>query len=424
MEQAKVGVGDVSLYVPSPQMRLDTLFDHRVKQNPLIDRRLRRAIELTGQKAFRFPQPWEDSATLAAQSAYELLNRNPQAVPSLRFLAAGTETTVDHSKPIAAYVEGMLQNAGVDVPETISTFQVQHACAGGAIAMLGIAAQLVIAPQRNETGLVISTDVARYDAPSTAEITQGAGAISMLIETNPRLIELDLATQGYYSRDVDDFFRPIGSVTAKVKGGYSMQCYNESLDQAFHDHCRRSNQEPEDALSSTDMFVFHVPFKFMALNALHRLVSHHLHIHGDELNDFIGARGFEESLEPNTKVGNLYTASTFLAMSFLLRERHEKFGNSIVGKKIMMASYGSGNTMILVSGRVAEGASEVIRSWDLDAIWRSASDGSIEQYEAWLTAPHSAERLNALYEESEVPRKSFYLSSVRDDGYREYLFKS
>ena len=396
MEQAKVGVSDVSVYVPSPRMRLDSLFDYRVQQNPKLERPLRHAIEKTGQKGFRFPQPWEDSATLAAQSAYELLNRNPQVVPSLRFLASGTESTVDHAKPIAAYVEGMLQRAGIDVPESISTFQVQHACAGGAIAMLGIAAQLAIASDRHESGLVISTDVARYDAPSTAEITQGAGAISMLIETEPRLIELDLSTQGFCSRDVDDFFRPIGSITAKVKGGYSMQCYNEALDAAFHDHCRRSNQEPDEALRSTDLFVFHVPFKFMALNALQRLISHHVHIHGDELQHFVDSRGFEESLEPNTRVGNLYTASTFMAMSFLLRERHARFGDDIVGKKIMIASYGSGNTMILVAGRIAAGAPEVIKSWDRDAIWRGESAASIDQYEPWLSAPHTPEKLTSL----------------------------
>jgi len=322
MENVSVGISDLEIYVPGPEMDLDRLYAHRIAQDPSFARRLRRAIDSTGQKSFRFPEPWEDSATLAAQSAQGLLKRNGSSLNGLRYLATGTETAVDQYKPMAAYVEGMLQTAGIGVPESLMTFQAQHACAGGTIAMLGIAGMLAASQGRKEAGLVISADIARYDTPSTAEITQGAGAISILVENNPRLMELDLDTTGLCSRDVDDFFRPNGSVTAKVKGGYSIQCYNEALDAAFHDHCNRRGEKPADVLNNTDMFILHVPFRMMALTALQRLVSHHLGIHGDELQAFVNNRGFEQSLEPNARVGNLYTASTLLALSFLLKERY------------------------------------------------------------------------------------------------------
>lgn len=421
MEQNKVGLSDLEIYVPAPRMGLDSLVEYRVAQDPGFERRIRRAIEKTGQEAIRFPTPWEDSATLAAQSSYALLKRNEESTRRLRYIGTGTETTVDQSKPVAAYLEGMLQNSGVDVPETIMTFQAQHACAGGTIAMLNIAAMLAQSAQ-DESGLVVSSDIARYDAPSTAEITQGAGAVSLLVEKDPRLIELDLGTLGLCSRDVDDFFRPNGSTTAKVKGAYSMQCYNEALDVAFQDYCNRRGESPADILHQTDMFVFHVPFKMMALGALHRLVSTYTGLEGDELTDFVNERGFEQSLEPNTRVGNLYTASTFLALGFLLKERYQQFGSDIVGKSILMVSYGSGNTMIIVSGRVAPGAPEVIESWDLDSVLRNEHDATIEEYETWLTAPHSADRLDELLNSTDVPSGQFYLSSIRDDGYREYEF--
>ncbi|TVR07026.1 MAG: hydroxymethylglutaryl-CoA synthase, partial [Spirochaetaceae bacterium] len=220
MKHTPVGISDLTLYVPNPVMELDSLIERRIAEEPKLERRLLRAIETTGQKSMRYPELWQDNATLSAQAAHTLLSRaNRDSVSGLRYLAVGTETSVDHSKPIAAYVEGMLQGAGVPVPEQISTFQVQHACAGGTISMLSVGALLQVSGRSGESGVVICSDIARYDAPSTAEITQGAGAVAMLIETNPALIELDLQTQGYASRDVDDFFRPIGSVTAKVKGG-------------------------------------------------------------------------------------------------------------------------------------------------------------------------------------------------------------
>ncbi|MBU8913679.1 MAG: hypothetical protein KOO61_06610 [Spirochaetales bacterium] len=424
MQNVSVGISDVGIYIPSPLMNLETLFDRRVKEHPDLERRLRRAIDSTGQKSIRFPHPWEDSVTIAAQSAYDLLKRRPEMLPGLRYLATGTESSVDQSKPMAAYVEGMLQRAGIDVPETLMTFQAQHACAGGTVAILGIAGLLAMSPGRPESGLVISSDIARYDAPSTAEITHGAGAISVLIENNPRLMELDLDTQGLCSRDVDDFFRPNGSVTAKVKGGYSIQCYDEALNVAFHDHCARRGQAPDEVLRGTDMFIFHVPFKTMALTALQRLASHHIGIHGEELQKFVSDRGFEESLEPNTVVGNLYTASTLLALVFLLRERYEKFGKDIVGKTFMLGSYGSGNTMIIVSGRIAPGAPEVIESWDLDSALTSARPAGLDLYDTWLSAPHSDEKLKQLFTEADVPPESFYLGGIREDGYRQYAFKN
>jgi hydroxymethylglutaryl-CoA synthase len=424
MGKVSVGISDVGIYVPTPLMNLDTLSKRRATQDPSMERRLRRAIESTGQISIRFPERWEDNSTMAAQSAYEILRRNPEIIGGLRYLATGTETSIDQSKPVAAYVQGMLQAAGLDVPETLMTFQVQHACAGGTAALLSIAGMLAMSPDRAESGLVISSDIARYDTPSTAEITQGAGAISLVVENNPKLMEFDLDTQGLCSRDVDDFFRPNGSVTAKVKGGYSIQCYNEALATAFQDHCTRRGEDPADVLKSTDMFILHVPFKMMALTAMQRLVSHHLGIHGDELHGFLDDRGFEESLGPNTRVGNLYTASTLLALAFLLRERYQKFGRDIVGKTFMFGSYGSGNTMIIVSGRICPGAPEVIESWDLDQVLNSARPADFELYEQWLSAPHSDQRLKELFTQEEVPAKSFYLNGIRDDGYRLYAFKN
>ena len=89
----------------------------------------------------------------------------------------------------------------------------------------------------------------------------------------------------------------------------------------------------------------------------------------------------------------------------------------------MMGSYGSGNTMIIFSGRIAPGAPEVIKSWDLDRVYRTARQVDFPQYETWLSAPHSNERLQQLFTEPDVPPESFYLSGIREDGYRQYAFK-
>ena len=214
-----VGISDIGLYVPPPVIDLENLVQRRVRLNPRLDRHLERARRVTGQKSIRFPEIWEDSATMAASAIRLLVRQNPGIdLKSVRHLAVGTETGVDHSKPVSAYAHGMLQRAGIELPGTLSSFQVQHACPGGTMALLGVAAMLATGGRPADSGIVASSDVARYETESTAEITQGAGAVALHVQNAPRLLELDLATIGYCSADVDDFFRPLGSITARVNG--------------------------------------------------------------------------------------------------------------------------------------------------------------------------------------------------------------
>ena len=417
--EPRIGLSDIEVYIPQPKIELSELVKYRAEQNPSIERKMRRAVESTGQHSVRFPAVWQDNVTLSAQACSGLCRRTND-LTGLRYLSVGTETAIDMSKPIAAYVEGALQRSGTPIPNTISTFQVQHACAGGTIAMVSVGALLAMSRHSGEKGIIICSDIARYDAPSTAEITQGAGAVALLVEKNPKLLELDLATQGLFSSDVDDFFRPLGSTTARVKGGYSVQCYHEALDSAFADHCSRRGEKPADVLNGTDFIVFHVPFKKMAILAAHKLLSLHLGLTGAAADAFLADRGFEQSLEPTARVGNIYSGSAYLTLAFLLSERYQALGNDIVGKRILLGSYGSGNTMTVLSARVAEGAPGVIASWDLESIFRTESTASIEQYQQWIDGPYDPETYSRLVEHADIPKGSYYLTGVRDDGYREY----
>jgi hydroxymethylglutaryl-CoA synthase len=419
MEESSVGISDLFLYVPRPRISLESLVGHRAQADPKLERRLRRALETTGQRAMRYPRIFEDNVTLSAEATAGLLLAQGTG-DGLRYLAVGTETPVDHSKPVSAYVEGALQNAGVDVPETMSTFQVQHACAGGTISLLSVGALLKVVGRPEEKGVVVSSDIARYDVPSTAEITQGAGAVSMLVETSPKLLELDIATVGYASRDVDDFFRPLGSVTAKVKGGYSVQCYNDAFDIALSDHASRRGMTPGDVLEDADYIVLHVPFYTMPITALRRALLHHNGLHEEDADAFLEKRGVMSSLEPTREIGNIYSGSAYLALAFMLKQQYEARGADIVGKKVLLGSYGSGNTMSVFTARIAREAPAVISNWDLDSVIADGVEESLQHYERWLRMPFSAEEYREVLAEEQVPTGRFYLQNIRDDGYREY----
>ena len=419
----KIGISDINIYIPPPKLELGVLIEKRSEDNPRLARHLDRALRVTGQKTIRFTDVWEDSATMAAQAAYGLLKgKDPVTLSNLRHLVVGTESGLDHSKPLSAFVQGMLQRSGLELPESLSSFQVQHACAGATVSLLSVGGLLGMSNRSAESGLVIATDVAHYETETTAEVTQGAGSVALLVETAPRLLELDLSTIGLCSRDVDDFFRPLGSATAKVKGRYSMEQYWANLEEAFLDHAQRIGELPSEALEATDFFVLHTPFRNMPESAMNVLLRRHLNLDEDQIREFLEKRGFYRGVDPLARVGNIYSGSMYFFLASLLNDRFKEMGDKIIGKRMLLASYGSGNTMIVYSAKVAEGAPEVIRGWDFDRIFRNARDADFAAYQRWTEGVHGREDYENLLKDVAVPPESFYLSGIREDGYREYAF--
>lgn len=422
-----VGIGDIALYLPSLEIDMSALIRRRIKENPLLRTALKRAFEYTQQKKVRFPAWWEDCVTMAAQAALRLLTRGTLSLADLRYLAVGTETTVDHSKPVSAYVEGMLQEAGCPLPEGISTFQVQHACAGGMISLLAVLALLAATNRPAESGVVVCSDIARYDAASTAEITQGAGAVAMSACTDPQLLEIDVATAGYSSTDVDDFFRPLGSETARVKGGYSLRCYKYAVSQALLDHCRRAGREPGEVLAGADAFALHSPFVTLPVEAMTELISRHLGLDDAASRAFLAERDLEAAVEPVALIGNIYSGALFLGLASVLFRRYQRLGDDIVGRQVLLLSYGSGNTALVVAGRVAAGAPDVIRSWTLDKVLDHSVPATFGQYDRWIGSRDgdggAAPGGGAAPDGGAVPGDRFFLRGIREDGYRLYDYQ-
>ena len=418
-----IGISDINIYVPRSRLELDVLVKKRSESNPRLARHLDRALRVTGQKTIRFTDMWEDPATMAAQAAYGLLkDRDEVSLANLRHLVVGTESGLDHSKPLSAFVQGMLQRAGLEIPDSLSSFQVQHACAGATLSLLSVGGMLGMSNRSAESGLVIATDIAHYETETTAEVTQGAGSVALLLETSPNLLELDLSTIGMCSRDVDDFFRPLGSTTAKVKGRYSMEQYWANLEAAFLDHAQRIGELPSEALEATDFFVLHTPFRNMPESAMNVLLHKHLNLDEQQVKEFLDKRGFYRGVDPLARIGNIYSGSMYFFLASLLNDRFRHLGDRIVGKRMLLASYGSGNTMMVYAARIAEGAPEVIRAWDFDRIFRSTREADFSEYERWTRGVHDRDTYEKMLEDVALPPKSFYLSGIREDGYREYAF--
>jgi hydroxymethylglutaryl-CoA synthase len=149
------------------------------------------------------------------------------------------------------------------------------------------------------------------------------------------------------------------------------------------------------------------------------LLERHLGYTNGHTESFLNDRGFYLGVDPLASIGNTYAGSLYLALAFLLYNRFKQQGERIVGKRVLLASYGSGNTMVIQDGRVCEGAPEVLSRWNLDATLANRRAAGIEDYLQW-TAGQEADGYARAVQGRSIPAGTFYLAGIREDGYREY----
>jgi hydroxymethylglutaryl-CoA synthase len=208
-----------------------------------------------------------------------------------------------------------------------------------------------------------------------------------------------------------------------VKGAYSLKCYSEGFEEAFLDHCRRRGEQPAAVLDSTDFFVLHTPFRNLPEMVMLRLLSRVLGTTADSGREFLRRRGFEASLAAVAEVGNTYTGSLYLCLAATLADRYREQGSQIAERSVLMASYGSGNTMAVISARVAAEAPAVIAGWDIEGLLADGRPASWERYTQWMKANGHGPDLLPGTESAGCHPGRYYLRSLRADGYREYGFR-
>ncbi len=437
-----IGINTMGFYVPPLCMSVMDIVKKRACENSELAERLQNAVKTTGQRFIRFTKKWQDSVTLAAESVLNMAKSI--SFDTLKFLISATETSVDASKPLASFIIGILEKSGLQIPQNLISYQTQHACAAGAISILQ--AMAMIRSLKDDTSAIITTsDIARYSKNTTAEITQGSGAVALHISKNPQLIELDIENSGFFSSDVDDFFRPPHRSEARVKGQFSMSCYNTAVYSALEDLARQYKMSLKALLEESDYIVFHIPFCSMPLTALRFILRKKLGYTQEEYEGFIQRKHIKETSEIISHIGNTYTASTFFALGGLL-EKHLSEGKDINNKSMLMVSYGSGNTSIVLRGNTTARASKLVETWNLWKRIGYAQNHGADAYEHWVSngngenlnseAPQGQEKYNANTltqvmgeaesinaETQSMPQElkpSVYLRGLREDEYRVY----
>lgn len=192
--------------------------------------------------SFRIPGVEEDVYTMAAKAVLTLIERHRIDPAKVGYLALGTESSIDNATG-AVIVRGLVDRvlAARGQPRLARDCEVpefKQACLAGVYGIKG-AVRYLAHDGDQRVAIVVAADIAEYERGSSGEPTQGAGAIAMLLEANPKILALDLARSGNAStfRGLDfrkPFARYCGqpeSASGRVRdfpvfnGKFSTACY-------------------------------------------------------------------------------------------------------------------------------------------------------------------------------------------------------
>lgn len=305
--------------------------------------------------------PTQDVVTMAANAAAQILTSADKA--AIKMVLFGTESGIDNSKATAVYLAHLL-----DLPADTRAVEIKQACYG-ATAGLQLAADYVRARPTAKV-LVIGADIARYGLHTAGEVTQGGGAVAMLVTAQPRMLALE-PVSAYHTADVMDFWRPLGRTEALVDGRYSTNVYLDFFKTVWTAYQAQTQRTIADFAALT----FHIPFTKMGLKALRQVLPEATPDQQAQLQ-----AAFEASQLDNRNVGNLYTGSLYLSILSLLRHGHLQAGD-----RIGCYSYGSGAEGEFYSAIVQPTFRQGFDDERLTALLANRRAVSVAEYEALFT---------------------------------------
>jgi hydroxymethylglutaryl-CoA synthase len=256
-----------------------------------------------GQFQMAIISPLEDIVTMALEAASDIVSGHEQDIDLILF---ATESGFDFSKASGIYVQQLLK-----LNPFARVLEVKQACYGATGALQLAVDHIRLHPNRK--ALVIASDVAWYGFQTPGEVTQGAGAIAMLVSANPRIAVVHSGK--FYTESNADFYRPLGSEVPVVDGKLSIRSYRDVLKKVA----------PEKAF---EYICFHQPFATMADKA------------NEALAFPIQPTALQLVKQLGSVIGNIYNGSLFLSLISLFM--YSK--TALKPQNIGMFSYGSGAT--------------------------------------------------------------------------------
>jgi hydroxymethylglutaryl-CoA synthase len=369
------------------------------------------------------PDVHQDTVVFGANALTKLILNSNINLEDIARIYVGTESAIDSSKPIASFLVSLMeQKFGENTLSECDVVDFTFACIGGVDAMQNCIDFVRLNPTKK--AIVVTTDIAKYDLNSTGEYTQGAGAVALLIASNPQIIAFDnhwaTSTKGVF-----DFFKPYRTLSKETitgnsnnenwfdnleaeieihkdqpvfDGQYSNQCYMDRTRNAYFSFKKIANS-PTSVYNSWKSIIMHLPYSFQGrrmLSEIYALDHENQIVSGNEdaseyqnklkeISKTEEYRNFvNEKLQPaeiaSSLIGNLYTGSIFMGFLSTLAHFYDTKVD-VSNKKFGFLAYGSGSKSKVFEGTIQPNWSAAIANVNLFETLEQSFEIGFESYE-------------------------------------------
>ncbi len=422
------GIEAASYYVPSLYLEIKDLAEKRGIEPAKLEKGL-------GLHKMGFPDVHEDAATFAAEALLKLIkdyNIDPKEISRIYL---GTESALDAAKPTASYAMQMVEKVleaefGERCFKNCDVVDMTFACIGAVDALHNSLDFVRANPDKK--AVVIASDYAKYELASSGEYTQGGGAVAVLVSSKPELIEIE-NNWGVATESVFDFFKPRRHFTKEdltnapesfpekievftdepvFDGQYSNQCYQDRIREAYNHYKEITGKNKP--YETWKYLIFHLPYAFHGkrvfteIYSLENALSYETPdeqksvAKSEEYIQFIHDK-IEKSQRASSEIGNMYTASIFMALLSALQTSFNE-NEELAGQEIGFLGYGSGSKSKVFAGKVSDNWKNVVAKWNLFEELKNRTAINFDTYEK-LHRKQLEESVNENY-------KGFGLQSV------------
>lgn len=399
------GIEAASFHIPSLYLEIKELAEKRNIEPAKLEKGL-------GLHKMALPDVHEDAATFAAEALLKLIKDYQLNPKDISRIYLGTESALDAAKPTATYAMQMVESVlekdfGKRCFKNCDVVDMTFACIGAVDALQNCLDFCRANPGKK--AVVMASDYAKYELASSGEYTQGGGAVAILVSDKPQLLEIE-NVYGVATDSVFDFFKPrrialksdLTSATEfmpdKIEiftdepvfdGQYSNQCYQDRIREAYEHYKEQTGIEKP--YENWRYLVFHLPYAFHGKRVFTELYSLENKLSYQSAEDqkavaksedylkFINEK-IEPSQRASSEVGNMYTASIFMALLSALQVSYDKNEN-LQDQKIGFLAYGSGSKAKVFAGKVGKSWREVVQKWNVFENLKNRNAIDFETYE-------------------------------------------
>lgn len=399
------GIEAASYHVPSLYLEIKDLAEKRGIEPAKLKKGL-------GLHKMGIPDVHEDAATLAAEALLKLIkdyNIHPKDIARIYL---GTESALDAAKPTASYAMQMVEKVldeefGERCFKNCDVVDMTFACIGAVDALHNSLDFVRVNPDKK--AIVIASDYAKYELASSGEYTQGGGAVAVLVSSKPNLIEIE-NNWGIATESVFDFFKPrrhfkkenlnnipenfpekieIFTDEPVFDGQYSNQCYQDRIREAYNHYKEITGKNKP--YENWKYLIFHLPYAFHGKRVFTEIYSLENGLSyetpeeqkavakSEAYIEFINDK-IEKSQRASSEIGNMYTASIFMALLSALQTSFNE-NEELIGKEIGFLGYGSGSKSKVFAGKVSENWKNVVSKWNVFEELKNRTAIDFETYE-------------------------------------------